>query len=110
ADGKAQQPDEQQRSEQRAQDQRVEQHALVAQALAALLQIDRQRRAHASSPIAAAPMILTNASSRLCSPACSRSACGLPSATTRPPPMITMRSHIAATSCMMWVENSTQRP
>ena len=34
----------------------------------------------------------------------------VPCAVTRPLAMITMRSHSAATSCMMWLEKITQRP
>ena len=43
-------------------------------------------------------------------PVCARSSSGVPSATTRPRAITTMRSQSAATSCMTWLENSTQRP
>src|SRR5581483_1299110 len=97
------------RPEQRRVDQRAHHRALVAQVLANLFPPDGECRVHAASP-SSDPMIFTKASSRLISPVCARSASGVSSATTRPRAITTMRSHSAATSCMMWLENSTQRP
>src|SRR6185437_2545311 len=66
-------------------------------------------RVHAARP-SSLPMIFTKASSRFDSPVCARSASGDSSATTRPCAITTMRSQSAPTSCMMWLEKSTQRP
>ena len=54
--------------------------------------------------------VCTKASSRFDSPVCARSSSAVPCATTRPCAITTMRSHSAATSCMMWLEKITQRP
>ena len=56
------------------------------------------------------PIAFTNASSRLVQPVAARSSSGVPSAATRPRAMTTIRSQSCATSCMMWLDSSTQRP
>src|SRR6185437_5638513 len=97
------------RTDQGTIDQGAEQRALVAQILADFLPEDGDGGFHAASP-SSLPINFTNASSRLASPVCARSASGVSSATTLPLAITTMRSHSMATSCMMWLENSTQRP
>src|SRR5690625_1045655 len=64
---------------------------------------------HASSP-SAEQISVTNASSRMLLPLRASRSSAVPSAATRPSEIMTMRSHRAATSCMMWVERTTQRP
>src|SRR5690606_27561936 len=100
---------EQHRPQQRPHHQGIGDGLAVAQVLHDLFQEYGQGGLHAISP-SSLPIALTKASSRLLSPVCARSWSALPSATTRPWAMITMWSHSAATSCMMWLENSTQRP
>src|SRR3954469_9131290 len=63
--------------------------------------------AHACSPLSAAR---TKASSRSGAPVCAKISAEVPRTTTRPAEMMTMSSHKAATSCITWLENSTQRP
>src|SRR5438045_5046288 len=64
---------------------------------------------HASNP-SSVPSNFTNASSSDVCPLTRSISSGVPSATMRPCPMITIRSHSAATSCMMWLEKSTHFP
>src|SRR5690606_7687027 len=108
-DDEAHQHREQDRAQQRAHHQGVHHGLAVAQVLHDLLHENGQAGLHAISP-SSLPIALTKASSRLLSPVCARSWSALPSATTRPRAMITMWSQSAATSCMMWLESSTQRP
>src|SRR6185369_10131640 len=108
-DQRVDQQHEDQRREQRPGDQGVDHGAAVAQVFAHFLEEHDQRGFHAASP-SSVPISLTNASSRLASPVCARSTSGASSATTLPLAITTMRSHSAATSCMMWLENNTQRP
>src|SRR6185312_5785577 len=103
---------EDQRAQQRAGEEGAGQRATVAQVLAHLLQEHGEHGAgaahfrwdgtHAARP-SSLPMIFTKASSRLVSPVCALRASGVSSATTRPRAITTMRSHSAATSCMMWL-------
>ena len=94
-----------------------EQRPAVAQRVLELLADDDARicrrscarRSFARSPVRA-PASATNASSRLSCPVCARSSSGVPRATTRPAAMTTIESQSAETSCMTWLENSTQRP
>src|SRR5690606_28318786 len=104
------------RVQQRTHQQGQRQRATVAGEVAQLLAGDRPQLAeecvagaHACRP-SSVPIALTKASSRLVSPNRSRSSSAVPEATTWPLAMMTMRSHSAATSCMMWLEKITQRP
>src|SRR5690606_1925254 len=103
------QADDQQRRQDRPHQQAEQQRLAVADEFLEFLLPDDGERLHACSP-SSVPMSWTNASSRLSRPVCARSASALPSATTRPCAITTMRSHSAATSCMMWLEKITQRP
>src|SRR5690606_13602439 len=102
-------PDDQQRRQDRPHQQAEHQRLAVADEFPEFLLPDDGERLHACSP-SSVPMSWTNASSRLSWPVCARSASALPSATTRPCAITTMRSQSAATSCMMWLEKITQRP
>ena len=100
---------EEQRSEQRSEQQRGEQRAPVAEILLDLLGKHGQQRAHQTSS-ASSPSTFRNASSSEAAPRRERRASGVPSASTRPRPMMITRSHRAATSCITCDENRMQRP
>src|SRR3546814_1057126 len=107
--GQGQDPEQQRRHQQRPHHQRQHQRAAVARELAQFLEANRPQRTHACSP-SSEPISVTKASSRLSWPVCARSSSAVPCAATRPLAITTMRSHSAATSCMMWLEKITQRP
>src|SRR6266404_5573042 len=100
---------EQYRSEQRSEQQRGQQGAAIAQVFQELLGENRQEGCHQPTP-SVPPSTCRNASSSDCVPFCSRMASAVPSASTRPCPMMTTRSQSAATSCMTCEENRMQRP
>ena len=72
-------------------------------------QTGERKTVHANNP-SSLPISFTKASSRLSSPVAASTSCGVPANTARPLLMITIRSHNAATSCMMWLEKSTHLP
>src|SRR5690606_29854066 len=96
------QADHQCRTQQRTHQQRDHHRAAIAEQVEQFLLQYSPAGIHANSP-SSDPIALTKASSRLSWPVCWRSSSGEPWATTRPLATITMRSHRAATSCMMWL-------
>ena len=99
----------QHRAEHRAEHQRRQQRAPVAQVLAEFLAEDGPDTAqvHLVASGLSSPMSATKASSRR-SPPRARMSASVPAATTWPPAIITTSSQSCSTSCMTWLENSTQ--
>src|ERR1700675_2441090 len=82
---------EQYRSEQRSEQERGQQRAAIAQVFQELLGENRQEGGHHTAP-SVSPSTCKNASSNDWAPLRSRMASGVPSARTRPCPMMTTRS------------------
>ncbi len=93
-------------AEQRTEYQGREQGAPIPRVVQNLFPEHVQHRRHDAA--SAAITALTNVSSRFPLEDCCARAAGVPAATTWPAAMITMSSHRAATSCMMWDDSSTQ--
>ncbi|EAU64292.1 200 kDa antigen p200, putative [Stigmatella aurantiaca DW4/3-1] len=90
--------------------ERARHRAPVPEVVLQLLAEDRgEEPLHCINPWSV-PMAEMKASSRLSLPVRARSSSGVPSATTRPRATTTMRSHRAVTSCITWLEKSTQCP
>src|SRR5690606_17850893 len=98
---------DQSRKQHRHQEQAEHHGAAVAEQVEELLAGNDGDGLHAAL---ASPVRLTNTFSRSLSPVVARSSSGVPIAFTSPPAMTTIRSHKAATSCMMWLEKMTQCP
>src|SRR5262249_6056336 len=82
----------------------------VAEAVRQFLADDDHGAGEIHSAGASCPAKATNASSSEDLPVRVSRSSGVPSAATRPLATTMMRSQSADTSCMMWLENSTQQP